>query len=59
MKKAAQLLRETDDTIAAIAKKVGYESQSKFTIAFKDIFQMLPSEYRKSIRTSNHLNLKE
>ncbi len=53
MKKAAQLLHETEDTIAIIAKKVGYESQSKFTIAFKDIFQMLPSEYRRSIQNSD------
>ena len=27
---------------------VGYESQSKFTIAFQDFFGVLPKEYRKA-----------
>lgn len=53
MKKAAQLLRETNDAIVEIAKMVGYESQSKFTLAFKDMFQMLPSEYRKIWRSND------
>ena len=43
----AKLLRETGDSIAVIAGKVGYENQSKFTKAFKDIYQVLPTEYRK------------
>ena len=47
IRQAVKLLLETDDTIAAIAKQVGYETQGKFTKAFKDITQMLPSEYRK------------
>lgn len=44
---AMQLLRETDDNIAEIAKKVGYETQGKFTKAFKNTTQILPTEYRK------------
>lgn len=47
MKKAAALLCDTNDTIQQIAQAVGYESQSKFTSAFKDTFQTLPSKYRK------------
>ena len=47
VKEAARLLRDTGDSIAVIAGKVGYENQSKFTKAFKDIFHMLPTEYRK------------
>lgn len=47
MKEAAKLLRETPDSIAAISRCLGYENQSKFTAAFKDIFQILPSEYRR------------
>lgn len=43
----AKLLRETGDSIAVIAGKVGYENQSKFTKAFKDIYKVLPTEYRK------------
>ncbi len=47
MEKAAQLLRESDMSIAEIAQAVGYDSQSKFTAAFKAAFQVLPKEYRK------------
>ncbi len=47
VKEAARLLRDTGDSIAVIAGKVGYENQSKFTKAFKDIYHMLPTEYRK------------
>ena len=42
-----KLLRETDDTIADIAARVGYETQGKFSRAFKDVVQVLPTEYRK------------
>ena len=48
MGKAAQLLRETDDSVAEIARAVGYESQSKFTAAFKEYFGLLPKEYRRN-----------
>ncbi len=48
MEQAAKLLRETDMSIAEIAQAVGYDSQSKFTTAFKAFFQVLPREYRKN-----------
>lgn len=47
MEQAAKLLRETQDDIIQIAQSVGYESQSRFAAAFKEHFQMLPTEYRK------------
>ena len=47
MKEAAKLLRETDRSIADIARIVGYESQSKFSAAFKDIMKTLPTDYRR------------
>lgn len=47
MKLAARLLRETDLSIAQISEQVGYESQSKFTAAFKACYNMPPTEYRK------------
>ncbi len=47
MEQAAKLLRETDMSIAEIAQAVGYDSQSKFTTAFKSLYQALPREYRK------------
>ena len=47
MEKAARLLRETDASVAEVARRVGYESQSKFTAAFKDQYGCLPTMYRK------------
>ena len=47
MEKAASLLRETELSVAEIAGQVGYESQSKFTAAFKEQFGKLPKEYRR------------
>ena len=44
---AADMLVQTDDGIAQIAKAVGYESQSRFTTAFKEAYGILPTEYRK------------
>lgn len=48
MEQAAKMLRESDRNIAEIAQAVGYDSQSKFTAAFKTFFQVLPKEYRKN-----------
>ncbi|HIS93899.1 MAG TPA: helix-turn-helix transcriptional regulator [Candidatus Alectryocaccomicrobium excrementavium] len=47
MRQAMKLLRETDASIADIAAKVGYETQGKFTQAFKAAVHALPTEYRK------------
>lgn len=48
MEHAAKLLLETSESVAAIAGSVGYDSQSKFTSAFKEAYQVTPREYRKS-----------
>lgn len=53
MERAALLLRDTEQSIAEIAKAVGYESQSKFSATFKEMFGMLPTLYRKT-----HVNAK-
>ena len=47
MEQAAKMLRESEMSIAEIAKAVGYDSQSRFTTAFKTFFHSLPKEYRK------------
>lgn len=47
MERAAELLQGTQDSIAQIALAVGYESQSRFTTAFKETYGVLPTEYRK------------
>ena len=50
MKKAMKMLRETDDSVAEIAERVGYGTQGKFTKAFKESLKALPTEYRKIYR---------
>ena len=47
MKEAAKLLVSTEDNIAVIAGKVGYENQSKFGNVFKKIYDLTPLEYRR------------
>ena len=49
MERASALLLESDDSVAQIARTVGYESQSKFTAAFKESYGCLPKEYRKKV----------
>ena len=48
MEKAVRLLLETGLPIAEVARRVGYDSQSKFTAAFKSSYGVLPTEYRKT-----------
>ena len=47
MRQAARMLIESNMNIAEIAQAVGYDSQSKFSTAFKAYFKVLPREYRK------------
>ena len=50
MERAKGLLRETEDSVAAIAQEVGYGTQGKFTQAFKEHTGALPTEYRRQFR---------
>ena len=52
MELAMQLILNTNLQIKYIAQEVGYESQSKFSAAFKNRYRKLPSE----IRLNNTLN---
>lgn len=47
MEAAARLLAQTDMSIADVARQVGYDSQSRFSAAFKAHYGMLPKEYRR------------
>lgn len=49
MNTAASMLRKTNKSIISIASEIGYESQSKFTEAFKKVIGKTPLKYRKSI----------
>lgn len=50
--KAMELLSSTNDSIASIAAQVGYETQSKFSAAFKAATKLSPNAYRKSCRNT-------
>ena len=55
MKSASNMLLHEDKSISEIAAAVGYKSQSKFTSAFRDIFQILPTAYQKQVSYTNAL----
>jgi AraC family transcriptional activator of mtrCDE len=50
MSKAAQLLRESFESIGAIAERVGYQSEAAFQRAFKQHIGASPAQWRKSAR---------
>ena len=47
MQEAAKLLRDTNATVLEIAGRFGYENGSKFANAFRNVFGVSPTEYRK------------
>lgn len=47
MAKAAQLLKGSQISIAEVGSAVGYENQLHFSRAFKSVFGISPSEYRR------------
>ncbi len=51
LEKAAELLRKGDESISEIAAKVGYDSSSRFSSAFRERYHMLPTEYRKQLKS--------
>ncbi len=48
LKKAVELLNETDDKTYVIAQKVGYQEQNYFSYVFKKRFGISPTKYRGS-----------
>ncbi len=48
MNQAAELLlREREMSVAEIGSRVGYDNAGKFTVAFKKIMKLTPTEYRR------------
>jgi AraC-like DNA-binding protein len=43
---AADLLRQTDDTLATVARKVGYANAFALSAAFTRFYGVRPGEYR-------------
>lgn len=46
MEKAKQLLKDTEETVYAVSRAVGYESQYHFSRKFKNLYGISPNEYR-------------
>lgn len=53
IRRAAELLRRTNATVAEVAEQVGYENQSKFAAAFREIMALSPAEYRRENGAKN------
>jgi two-component system response regulator YesN len=48
MRKAAELLTATDESVSSIAIRLGYDNFSYFAKMFKKVYRMTPQEYRKT-----------
>lgn len=48
LQQAAFLLKQTQDSVLAIALAVGYQSEAHFSKAFKQAYALSPSQYRKA-----------
>lgn len=53
LKKAANLLAQTDKKVIDIALSVGYKSEPKFGAAFKERYKVSPLEYRRRCKFEN------
>ena len=47
MGEAAHRLLNSSNTVSEIALSLGYSNFSKFAVAFKDVYSILPKDYRK------------
>lgn len=52
LKKAKELLAETDEKVIDISQTVGYENEKHFMKLFKNTYGVSPSEYRKNMQRS-------
>nr|WP_234327263.1 AraC family transcriptional regulator [Streptomyces sp. NRRL WC-3742] len=48
---AADLLRDADATVAAVAHEVGYEDAFAFRVAFKRARGLSPTDWRRQLRS--------
>ena len=58
MHEAANLLCQTNMTVKEVAEALGYENQSKFATAFKEIMQISPTQYRSYYKMEQEKNEK-
>jgi AraC-like DNA-binding protein len=48
LRRGAQLLRQTDAPLAAIARRVGYSTEFAFSSAFRREYGVSPSRFRRT-----------
>ncbi|WP_294238925.1 AraC family transcriptional regulator [Pseudobutyrivibrio sp.] len=56
IKKAATILKATDEPIGQIAEKVGFNDSNNFSRTFHKIIGLSPSEYRKLLKKTDYIN---
>mgnify|MGYP000350017135 CR=1 FL=1 len=49
MRCASKLLRQTDKSVKEIARLTGYKNISSFSVAFKRVFKVPPTQWRNSV----------
>ncbi len=52
MTTAARMLRESEETLSAVAARTGYGSEYAFAKAFKRAYGMAPGGYRRGVRAA-------
>ena len=52
MQRAESMLQSTDEPVAAIAARVGYENPFAFSVAFKRWSRQSPRAFRQQMRSS-------
>ena len=51
IEKAKQLLKNSNQSLAAIAQDTGFSNQSHFTTSFRKALGVTPSQYRQEVRS--------
>ena len=59
MEQAALLLKTSSNEIFAIAQSVGYDSAGRFTTAFREMYGMTPTEFRKQYSSQRAAELQK
>ena len=59
MERAAELLTNSNTPIGEIAALVGFQGQSRLTVAFREQFGTTPSSYREQVREGSRSNTKK
>jgi AraC-like DNA-binding protein len=51
LKLGAEILQSSDDSVASVARSVGYGSEAAFNRAFKREFDCPPAQFRRNRKT--------